>query len=618
MASARGIRAGKAYVEVSADLGLLERGLDAARKRLGTWGASLQAGGLRVAAGGLAIAGGFGLALRTLSKYGDEIEKGARRTGILAEDLSRLSFAAEQSGADLATFEKSVARMSRTLEEARAGTKSAVDALAAVGITVEELNGLTPDQQFLRMADALAAVDDPGQRAARAMEIFGRGGVALLPMLMDGADGIRALTDQAERFGLTVSTKTAKDAAALTDALNLLRRASRAVVMEIGAGLAPGATKAGVALAHVAAASRRWIEENRGVVVGVALATGGAIALGGTLIGLGIALKVVAFGLSGIVGLAALVTGALTAVKVAAVATGAALAASLTPFGLFAAAAVAAGAAALHFGGVLGDLAAFSRASFADLSTQASDTLKGIARAIQAGDIEAAVELLWASIKLAWAKGVGEVRKLMNELMNDGKRVFAFLDDALTAGAQGGGNLLVRGLLNAQKALGLIDDDELERRLQTLREIADNDASTRRSNLNDKLTGIDAKERESLKKIEDEVTKAKDKYDKILKRVNELPGPGDSPVLGRRVGPEIDYDLVAQRAARASDFVRSSFGAGNAAQVFGGAGPGAGAAERQTRTLESILAEQREQRRLQRETLDALNRAASQGGLVFA
>ena len=70
-----------------------------------------------------------------------------------------------------------------------------------------------------------------------AMELFGKAGTKLLPLMADGAAGINEMQEQARKLGLTVSTETARDAAELNDALGTLWKVLKQGVFTIGGAL---------------------------------------------------------------------------------------------------------------------------------------------------------------------------------------------------------------------------------------------------------------------------------------------------------------------------------------------------------------------------------------------
>ena len=86
--------------------------------------------------------------------------------------------------------------------------RPAADALARIGLTVNDLKGLKPEDQFQRIADGLNAVEGPTVRAATAMELFGKSGTQLLPMLST----LREVRAEAQARGLVPTDQAVKDA----------------------------------------------------------------------------------------------------------------------------------------------------------------------------------------------------------------------------------------------------------------------------------------------------------------------------------------------------------------------------------------------------------------------
>ena len=192
-------------------------------------------------AGGAILAMGAG-SLMQFSKLGDQVHKLAMRTGFSTETLSELRLAAELSGTSLESLEKGIGRMQRTLLDASEGMVSAEDAIARMGLSAEALQGLNPEEQFEIMTTALARMEDPSIRAATAMEVFGRAGTQLLPMLAGGEEGLEAMKQQAHDLGLVFDQEAANKAAKLTDGLTTLKGSVTGVMLTIAGALAPAVT----------------------------------------------------------------------------------------------------------------------------------------------------------------------------------------------------------------------------------------------------------------------------------------------------------------------------------------------------------------------------------------
>ena len=396
----RGIRAGRAFVELGVS-DKLSAGLRRAQKRLKAFGDGVRAVGTRLAAIGAAGLALLAASVRSFAKAGDTLDKMSNRTGVSVEALSELGFAAEQSGADLQTLEAGVRVMQRTLNDAERGLATAKDAMAELGLSADALRGLSPEQQFKTLAEALSRIEDPSKRAAVAMQIFGRAGTRLLPLIEGGADGIEALQEQARSLGLTISTEAAAEAALLTDTLNILWRTVRQGVFVVGSALAPAVTRLAEATSRVVVSVTAWIKANRAVVVAAAKVAAIVALVGLTLIAAGLGISVLAAALGGL----ATLVGAV----------GAAMATLLSPIGLVVAAVVGLGVAIVRYTSLGGQAVGWLMDRFGELRAFVERVAGGIADALAAGDLALAAEVLWLGLKVAWQRGVAELNAVWLE-----------------------------------------------------------------------------------------------------------------------------------------------------------------------------------------------------------
>lgn len=386
------VKAGKAYVELGVH-DKLAKGLRRAQARLKAFGAGVTKIGMgMMKLGAVAMAPLLGAA-KVFSTMGDRVAKMAKRTGFSVEALSELTYVASQTGTELGDLEKVVRRMQRSIYDAERGLSTAVDGFADLGLTVKDFEGLNPEQQFKLMADRIAGIEDPSRKAAIAMTLLGRSGTALLPMMAGGAAGIDKLMKTARTMGLTMSKEDAVAAELLTDKMDLLWKVVKMGAFNVGAALVPILVSAANTITDVATRISAWVKTNRGLIVSVFKIVGLVIAAGAGLAVLGTVISMV----GGLLGVLATAVSAL----------GALLGFLLSPIGLVVAAVAGLGAYLLFatetgakWLGWLGD-------SFGALKEDASKSFDGIKRAMKAGDIGLAAELLWLTLKKWWVKGTG-------------------------------------------------------------------------------------------------------------------------------------------------------------------------------------------------------------------
>jgi hypothetical protein len=399
MASSQGIRAGRAFVELFADDTKLVRGLRAAEKRLKAFGAGVQSIGTKLFGLGAAAVAPLLATTNVFASMGDQLAKMSARTGISVESLSELGYAAEQSGVDLATLEGGVRKMQKFLVDAAEGSSTAQQTLTRLGLSLADLGSLSPEQQFELLADRLSQIQDPAIRAATAMEVFGKTGTSLLPLMQDGAKGIAALRQQARDLGLVISTEDAKAAETFGDTLDDLWKVIKSGVFAIGAALAPLLQDLATSAIRIAKVTADWVRENKALIVTVFKIAAGVAAGGAALIVLGTLISGVgaAFGVA-----ASVITGIGTVLGV----VGTVIGALLSPIGLVTAAVVGLGAYLLYVSGAGSQALGWLADTFQSLKDDALAAWQGIGDALAAGDLALAAKILWLTLRMEWQKGV--------------------------------------------------------------------------------------------------------------------------------------------------------------------------------------------------------------------
>jgi len=402
--SSGAIRAGRAFVELFADDSKLVRGLRAAQAKLKAFGAAVRATGTKMMGLGAAVAAPLAGAAKVFSDMGDKIAKMSARTGIGVESLSELAYAAEMSGTSMETLEGGIRKMQKTLVSAASGSQSAKNALKILNLTVADLDGLSPEQQFKLIADQLAKIEDPAVRAATAMEVFGKSGVELLPMMSAGAAGIEQLQQQARALGLTMSTEDAKAAEAFNSALGTLQKVLKMAVFTIGSALAPALQEAATWITDIVVSASAWIKENKGLIVSVFKIAVGVVAAGAAIVGLGYAISGLAAVFGALTTIAGVVHGVLSVVMTV-------IGAMLTPIGAVITAVLGLGAYFLYTSGAAGEAMDWLSGGFAELADEAKTSFGAIGKALASGDIAMAARVLWAFLKLEWEKGCALLEK---------------------------------------------------------------------------------------------------------------------------------------------------------------------------------------------------------------
>jgi len=173
--------------------------------------------GIGVAFKGL-LAIGAVTALTALAKNAidsaDSFGKLSTRTGIAANTLMAYVNAGKLADVSQAEIENSLRKLAQTQNEAADGVKTYADAYKKLGVGVKKADGsLKPSDKLLgEIADKFKDLPNGPEKAALAMDIFGRSGAKMITMLNGGSDALTA-------FNVNVSEDFAQNSELFNDRL---------------------------------------------------------------------------------------------------------------------------------------------------------------------------------------------------------------------------------------------------------------------------------------------------------------------------------------------------------------------------------------------------------------
>ena len=172
--------------------------------------------------------------------YGDKFGKMATRTGIGAEALQELSYAAEISGTNIDSLAQALFRARRRIGNmALGGGGPAKRALETLGLDAKKLSKMSPESQFKKLVASLKKVGNEAERNQLAFEIFGDNFRDIQPLIDAGAESMDGMRERANRLGLVLGGTEIRQAEALTDAFFELGQVIKMTFVKLGAALGP-------------------------------------------------------------------------------------------------------------------------------------------------------------------------------------------------------------------------------------------------------------------------------------------------------------------------------------------------------------------------------------------
>ena len=232
------------------------------------------------AAVGAAVTALFGVAKAT-ADYVDEATDAAAAIGMEAGALVELRWAMARATGSAEGLEGALRILSRTTQDALDGGEASAKAFARLGISVDQLRGKSPDEVLSLVAEGMRGIESPTERTALAMDVLGRSGAALVPMLVEGADGIEAMRQRARDLGVTISEEASAEAGEFNDTLDDLTALGTGLVRKIGEGVIPVFTRWGKKILDLWAANKEII--NQRLEVAIEMITAALSALEGPL-----------------------------------------------------------------------------------------------------------------------------------------------------------------------------------------------------------------------------------------------------------------------------------------------------------------------------------------------
>ena len=124
----------------------------------------------------LLLSAGIGAFITNIARGAAEITTMSRALSVSTESFLEMSTAAASVGVNAAGLTDRISEMTARVAEAANGNLSLRDAFSAIGVSIQDMRSLAPDDLFNKIAQNLANIVDPAQRAAIAGKLLGEEG----------------------------------------------------------------------------------------------------------------------------------------------------------------------------------------------------------------------------------------------------------------------------------------------------------------------------------------------------------------------------------------------------------------------------------------------------------
>lgn len=163
-----------------------------------------------------------------------EDRKRAEEEQIKARINTEKNLTKEHADGQVKLIKQSSKEQIESLKELAKGPKGVAAALAALGLSAVDTSGKmkSTDEVMLEVADKFKMMPDGAKKSALAIQLFGKSGADMIPLLNGGRQAV-------ERLGITMTTKFAKGADDTNDKLVVLQTKLLELSVKLGTALMP-------------------------------------------------------------------------------------------------------------------------------------------------------------------------------------------------------------------------------------------------------------------------------------------------------------------------------------------------------------------------------------------
>jgi hypothetical protein len=225
-------------------------------------------GGLKKALLGIGVSLAAGAIIRELKNLVEETasaavgaSKAAQRIGVSRQAYEELAHAAHETGTPIESLETGLKFLNRSLYATTTGNYRLAYGFSQLGVRTHDASGKLrgADAVLMDVAERFKTLPDGPKKTALSMQLFGRAGNQLIPMLNKGRAGLEEYRHEAHELGLVFSEEDVAAAKKFTEATHQLESTMEGLKRRIGVALLPVLTKMKVEFAD-------WLKKNRELI----------------------------------------------------------------------------------------------------------------------------------------------------------------------------------------------------------------------------------------------------------------------------------------------------------------------------------------------------------------
>ena len=206
-----------------------------------------------------AVAAGMVKLSLATAEYAGQIKDLSDKTNLTTDTLQSLRLAATLSGQSFESISQTAVIFQRRMEEARTKGGELAETFKALGVN---LSGPV-DEAFRNTLEKLSGFKDSAEKTALTVDLFGRSGADLLPVIKQLDGQFSNLENRARELGIVLDKDAIEKADAFGDQLDILKLQVGGVANQIGSILIPALSNMVTGLSNAITFTKQAADETR-------------------------------------------------------------------------------------------------------------------------------------------------------------------------------------------------------------------------------------------------------------------------------------------------------------------------------------------------------------------
>ena len=175
-------------------------------------------------AAAIAVGKEFVQAATDTATYGDTVDKVSQKLGISKKSYQELDYVMQLCGTSIESNQAGFKTLNNKIADAASGSADAAAMFEGLGVSMEDLQNLSTEDIFLKTIEGLQQMPEGAERAALAVDLFGKSGQNLAPLLNMSNEEMQDAIDLANEYGMVMDDEAIEASADYIDALTTMKK----------------------------------------------------------------------------------------------------------------------------------------------------------------------------------------------------------------------------------------------------------------------------------------------------------------------------------------------------------------------------------------------------------